>query len=49
MNTSDSPTLPRPPASVSRRRFLTTAATGAAGLVILPSGVLSGQDAPSKS
>jgi len=47
MKTSDSPTLPRPPASVSRRRFLTTAATGAAGLVILPSGVLSGQDAPS--
>ena len=47
MKTCDSPTLPRPPASVSRRRFLTTAATGAAGLVILPSGVLSGQDAPS--
>ncbi len=47
MKTSDSPTLPLPPASVSRRRFLTTAATGAAGLVILPSGVLSGQDAPS--
>ena len=47
MKTSDSPTLPLPPVSVSRRRFLTAAATGAAGLVILPSGVLSGQDAPS--
>jgi len=49
MKTSDTPTLSAPPASVSRRRFLTTAATGAAGLVILPSGVLSGQDARATS
>ena len=31
MKTSDSPTPPLPPVSVSRRRFLTAAATGAAG------------------
>ena len=47
MKTSDSAALPLPLVSVSRRRFLTAAATGAAGLVILPSGVLSGQNAPS--
>jgi len=38
---------PNTPKTMQRRQFLKSAATAGAGLIILPSGVLSGADAPS--